>query len=261
MKKFRTKIALILVLSLTLAVAIPALAAGQSTKITGKYEETTIEVVIPTTATAVINPYKFGVPIYADDGETRLGAIGEGEEVVTRPLIGYNMSEFDLKVGATVVGTEKGALTLGTTADSGKRVQIDFEIKQNDYETGFDGWYYTVDAAEKKSKEVIGQFNGKYVVAALNKTWSDKKFVTVKNANDAPNGVELAADDGIKLAKAEEKKVGTQMELQPKPASIFFARLTGDVATHPVIEGQKVEWDKKDGVDVTIAWTIEADVS
>lgn len=263
MKKFRAKIALILVLSLTLAVAIPVL-ADQTTKITGKYEAPAIEVVIPTTASAVINPFGLPVQVLAEDGRTPLGYVGEDGTslVVTRPLAGYNASLFDLDVSASVVGTPKGGLTLDGTAGAvtTKKSVINFEMKTNTYELDSDTytWYYNAADAKTNKDKVIGQLDGALILGALNEAWSGQQTVQV--------GTTATSVPAITVKKGEEVEDALgRKTIEPADDGIFFARLSGEVAEEPnavdskgnEITTEKVKWAALDGVDVNIAWTIK----
>lgn len=260
MKKFRAKIALILVLSLTLAVAIPALAA-QSTKITGKFEQPEIEVVIPTTATAVINPYKLPVTVYAEDGKSRIDEVGAGLPVATRPLIGYNASKFPLEISASVVGTPKGDLTLNGTLGSvtTKQSVINFDLKKNDYTTVADTWYYNAAAAKQHKTTAIGQLDGAFVVNAFNNAWTGCYSVQV---DTSPKPVK-----GITVDAANNTGDDSKPVYEPKLTSVFLARLSGEVAEDPwavdskgdASTTEKAPWTTRDGVDVTVAWTIKLD--
>lgn len=63
--------------AMTAALAVPAFAADADapqnvTEITGTYTETVIDVVVPATASAVINPYGLGTTVTKSDGSTRL---------------------------------------------------------------------------------------------------------------------------------------------------------------------------------------------
>ena len=261
MKKFRAKIALILVLSLTLAVAIPALAA-QTTKITGMYEAPAIEVVIPTAAQAVINPFGLPQQITADDGRSDLGAIGTtgDKTIVTRPLVGYNMSKYDLKISANVTAaTEKGDFKFAA-AKLNKEGVVNFEIKTNDYTLAAgDTKWFLGNTDRTKS---LNQLDGAGVVGALD-SWAQSASpatgtISITNAANLPT---TAAECTIKAATSVTDPATNRVTMRPDKESIFFARLNGDVEKKPLdANGKALEWTTRDGMDVTVAWTIELDL-
>lgn len=99
---------------MTLSLAVPALAEDQSTTITGTYTETELQVTVPTTGTAIINPYGLPTPTM-EDGETVIS----GEPITTgAPLIISNQSKVDLAVSVKGTITEKGGVKIVTTENA-----------------------------------------------------------------------------------------------------------------------------------------------
>lgn len=248
MKNNRKKIALILVLALTLAIAIPALAA-QTTRVVGKYEVPAIEVIIPTSGQAVINPYKLPIKIMADDQST-IGNLKNAGQIATRPLVGVNLSEVDLDIGATVVGEATGDFILTAEAPANtvktKSGQVYLDLANANYDLGYD----TTIAGS--STAVCGGFNATAVMSAL-EGWTEADY-----NKDSP-----ATNHLLVSARADSKqhmvtiKAMTDSDSDGAVDTIpsdgyFMARLIGKVTVMPT-----EEWTVRDGVNTTITWIIE----
>ena len=97
--------------ALALSISAPAFAAttgtmtnptaGKSTRITATYEEATVDVLVPATATAIINPLGIGYDVAKSDS-TKASFTGQ---ICTVPMAIYNKSALDVKVGATASAT------------------------------------------------------------------------------------------------------------------------------------------------------------
>lgn len=180
--KAKKLISTILASAMALSMAVPAFAS--TTKISALYQAITIDVTVPTTGTAVVNPYGLPLDVTAkvnvlgDDGtatgDTRnlTGSISGQGITTTTPLALVNKTTVDLDVNATVTGTVKGNLKLinalqdndgndlikndGTGANN---AIVAFEIKATGLAGEFtepeDGYTSdTVAAAEKDSSTV-----------------------------------------------------------------------------------------------------------
>lgn len=112
--------------ALALSMAAPAFAAdtAPTTTFTGKYEPITLNVTVPQTGSALINPY--GLPVTLDE-ETVIS----GEQITTgAALLIKNQSKVALAVTAKVTGTEKGDAKLVATvaeSDTAKNIAAKFE--------------------------------------------------------------------------------------------------------------------------------------
>ena len=237
MKKYSKKIALILALSLTLALAIPALA--QDTVINGSYQATEIKVSVPTNATAIINPYALPVTINDDNGAPISKEVENSQIVVTQPILGYNWGKIPLSVGASVLGTPKGDFRLALEKPSSdtttKTGLVFFEIK-----TGVDlGYATTPDTVP------LGAFAGEKVVDALN-AWTTPAYKS--SAKDQILvGTRAASKSEMVTLKGVDTTTG-----EPVQDSCFIARLNGTIVKAP-----KEAWVAADGLEVTITWTFE----
>lgn len=251
MKKHSKKVALILVLALTLVVAVPAL-AGTTTKISGKYEDPTIEVKIPTAGEAIINPFGLPVKIKADvAGGTNTYEIGEDCQIATRPLVGVNLSDtLALKIGATVIAETRGDFTLlsAKPASTSKEKEgfVYFEIANSASDLKFNG--------EKTEATVCNGFDIQAVTDEL-ATWKGAGVFTGKGANNQIPVSEEAVTktEMCTLAKATKTQAadGTYI-ITPAVNSYFKAGLFGEVVKVP-----DEEWRPTDGFNTTISWIIE----
>lgn len=98
--------------AMSLSLCVPAFATttttpNKETAITGSFEEIPIAVTVPETATAKINPY--GLPVEFTKSDKTTKAKISGQQITTAPSGITNDGEVDLKVSATVVGTQTGA--------------------------------------------------------------------------------------------------------------------------------------------------------
>lgn len=257
MKKNRKKIALILALSLTLMASISAL-AGQTTKITSRYEIPPIEVVIPTAGRAVINPFNLPVDIKADDGKTLIGTPWTNAgQIVTKPLVGYNMSGFALKVGATVLGEPTGDFKLvdtdPTTDDTitTKSGQVYLEVQASTSDLG----YVLGQDTKTSPTTTIGGLTGTTVSSALQGwaqtpyTDADYQLLVGRSAATKRGMCEIAA---ATTATTTAPDGSTITGTGPDTNGYFMARLCGKVVAVP-----KEDWVPTDGLDATITWIIE----
>lgn len=249
MRKHSKKIALILILALTLVAAIPALAAN--TVVLGQYEIPDIQVVIPTDGEAVINPLKLPVAIKADDGTTVIGKLTtDPGQVATRPLIGYNMSEVDLSIGATVSGEPRGDFRLATAkpaaSDTTKSGLIYLEVQASTTDLGY---VLGQDANTSPATTVCGGLTGTTVLTALD-AWSHTAY------NDAANQLVVGTrpvekSNMCEIAQATDTD-GDGVLDTPAATGYFMARISGDVVPSPTSE-----WVERDGFKVNITWNIE----
>lgn len=248
MKKYRKKIALILVLALTLAIAIPALAAPTKTVIDGVYEDPDIQVVIPTAGEAVINPYSLPVKVNADDGTTLLGSVTKVSQVATRPLVGVNLSEIDLSVGATVSGTVTGNFKFATSAPSktstAKTGLVYLEVKASPDDLSY-------GVSSDTATTICNGFDGTAVLDALN-NWALPAKYSASDKDKVIVNTKAVTKTGMCTIKAGTDSDGDNVIDTPDAGGYFLARLNGNVAQKP-----KEEWVVADGFTANITWVFE----
>lgn len=112
--KSKKLLSLALALIMSLSLAVPALAAGDpnTTVISGSFEDVVIDVEVPATGTAFINPY--GLDLKVPDGAGGSDKVTiKGQQIVSAPMALKNKTAMDLNVSATVTG----AITPITVAD------------------------------------------------------------------------------------------------------------------------------------------------
>lgn len=254
MKKYSKKIALILVLVLALTAAIPALAAG-STVIEGTYEVSEVSVIVPDVGTATLNPYGLPVKIKADDKTTTVGTLEKPGQIATRPLVGVNMGETDLKVGASVIGKADGNFKFATSAPSATSTANSGLVYLQVKKAG--DLSYSVGGDAQPSTTVCGGFNAAKVIAELN-AWNQpdptKKY-DPKAADVLTVGTKAASKTfNTTIAKgraSDDTTIGAPIDT-PSADGYFVARLVGNIAKKP-----KKGWSQLDGFEVTIAWEFE----
>lgn len=244
MKKYSKKLALILVLSLTLAIGIPALAADGTTEITGTYDPPVVAVLLPGNTTAIINPYGLPVDIYADNGNDVVGTMEKNQIVAVKPLAGCNLSKVDLNIGASVIGSPSANFRLATEKPDAESTQktglVYLEVKAVD-DLGYSS---TPDTA--LVGKAIGNFDGEKIVNALN-GWEKSTF-TGEEGSDSQVLVKTTAvkKTGLATLKAADASGA------PVSQSYFVARLGSDIVKAP-----KEAWANTDKLDVTVTWILE----
>lgn len=91
-----------LALVMALALAVPAFASSGTVKVDGSIQLPTINVVLPTTASMVMNPYKMSVKL-----DPRDPASAVQDQIVSSTMEVKNLSNIDIQVGIKVTGTIK----------------------------------------------------------------------------------------------------------------------------------------------------------
>jgi len=226
--KLKKLMALGLCSSVAMAMTIPAFAANANqTKITATYAEPVISVSVPTTGTAIINPYKLPYSLGQDaDGKDITIA---GQQVATTPLALVNSGETSLDVNVTVTGAVSGEMQLSDAApeasETAKKAHMYLEFKTEDSLVG--------DVKDGSVDEVK--------LANAAKAWSsheDKKVVVKADASTTEDKV-------ITLT-------GTDADGKVQNGGIAMYRLSGDVVKAPT-----TPWSTSDKVNVTVAFTFE----
>jgi len=227
--KIKRLIALGLSSSLALAMTVPAFAASQTT-ITATYTEIPISVVVPKTATAMINPYGMPYEIKNDADETI--ATISGQQITTAPAAIINKSSVDLNVGAIAETTAEG-VTLSTE-------------KLTDGETAKKAYMY-LELADTKLAEadikddVVDQTKLATAVAGWN-TSSDKQLVL-----DTEKSV--ATKDNEPLITLKGTTGGKVVS-----GGVAMLRLAGKVVKNP-----EDPWAKTDKVVTNVTFTFTPD--
>jgi hypothetical protein len=244
---------LVLAGAMAASLAVPAFAAETTeeknekneTKITATYEAVKIDVTVPTTGTAVINPYALPVQIGTADGtESGTAVKMENAQIVTKALALRNKTDIDLNVSATVTTaiTDGSDMTLSTTAltstDTAKKAFVFLETQPSAI-TGDDDAVTAGLATGYKSA-----------------SWTDP----TKFSDTATNAVALSSAKAVTksnigtLAKATMDNDGAFSAYAA--GSVLYIRLNGNVVQSP-----KTAWAATDGFTSTIAFTFTPKVS
>lgn len=209
---------------MTMVMAVPAFAADDTTVITATYAETELDVVVPATAAATINPY--GLPVTLEDSTTVLS--GQPITIAT-PLLILNQSGVALKVGASIATTVETGMTL-EAADGG------------DYDTNTAKELY-VEFQAFEAAGIDGTTSAD--ITKTNPAWAALKDedAALKVALDSSAAVDAAAT-GDDLVLREGKDGLAQV------GGAAFVRLSGKVA-------KKATWADTDKLVATITYTFE----
>lgn len=277
MKKYRTKIALIAALALLLTAAIPALAAT-TTKITGKYEDPDIQVLIPTAGEAVINPFGLAVKVTLDRPDGVRRELDTGNQIATRPLVGVNLGGHDLQIGAKVTAEERGdftftSKTIDVANEKTKAGKVYFQLRKPTeidatYRLEMDTSYDETTWEQSVTVDDTTICNGiKYTSDSAPTTTGVKAVLegwqgSVLNAYTAPVAGAAGGDILIGSNKPQNDNMVTIQKADPtthKPVctsttqdSYFVARLAGEVAKFP-----EEDWKPADGFNATVTWIIQ----
>lgn len=224
MKRFASTV---LAGTMALSLAVPAMAEDQTTVITATYADTDLEVTVPATAAATINPY--GLPVTLEDATTVLS--GQPITIAT-PLMIENQSSVALKVGANVKAEVTTGMTLeaaatGVAGDPAKKLHVNFQA----FETSIGG----ADTQDPTK---------------TNPAWAALKdadavlTATLADSTTAANGVDAGGSKDLVL---REGKDGLS-----QAGGVAFVRLSGVVAKKPT-----TAWATTDKLTTTITYSFE----
>ena len=247
----------LLVCVMVLTMIAPAFAgsANRATVVDGQYVEAVIDVVLPTTAQAFINPY--ALPVQLDKlnaestapdatdssrpGFTATDSSIKDQQIVTEPMFIINKSEVNLAV------TAKVSATMGNASSTMQFVgeALDEEDNKKDIFA-----YLQMKVAEDLNAEATAGAMVKAFAGWTDNTYDESKdvIVSVKGgtlSEDAPNPY-------MAILRAGEAS-GSSLEATNGSMAMF--RITGQVVADP-----KDPWDKTtDTFKITIAFTFKPD--
>ena len=245
---------------LAVSMAIPAFATStpapvnMSTNITGSYEEIPIEVTVPQTGTAQINPY--GLPVSIPVGEKTVDLVGQ--QITTKPLSIKNQGTVKLDVNATLAVVPSGDVAIVTSVGSsekGKEIAVNLEVAALD-----DATLAVASDSEKLEEMLTTKF-------AADATWENAEVLAAPAAakGDTAADIDPAASGS---AMAVLGAVTTKAEgFTYAKNSIALFRLTGDMNEEPekTENGKQVAdpWVAADGFTANIVFKFKphADVA
>ena len=240
--------------AMALSLSVPAFAAdtkpNTETVINGTYTEAVIDVVVPQTGNAFINPYGLGTSVTkSTDAEVAIKG-----QIVTAPMYIINNSGLDLDVGA-VITPELGANATMKLATASTKGTPDKDETAPDY----------VAPATTKSAYVIAQgvasavaSNGEELADtdidkildeyALDATWdaAESSAPLTVSSTGVAKPVEVTKFATLKKATIDASGAITKHEA----GSVMLYRLTGDCVKSP-----KDAWAETDTFKVNMAFT------
>ena len=208
---------------LSLSLAVPAFAADPSTVIEAAYAPTTVNVTVPTTGNAIINPY--GLPIKL--GEATIS----GEKITTgAALLIQNKSSTALSVSATVSAVKKGTFTFDTSpvadSENANKGYVVFQM-------------FSAPGVTEASTEIL---NPKFAALKNEDALPATPLVLAEHANNTPDP---SATDILVLREANA-------DGEPQDGGSAFFRLSGSVAKKPT-----TPWTTNDGFTATVVFSFE----
>lgn len=268
--KCKKLIALALTGVMTLALAAPSFAAEtkNATVISGMFEEIEIDVIVPSTGSAVINPFSMPVKIVTGkdaDGKPTYGAeLETAGAISTQPLVAINKSGVALDVGATVTATVKGSLLLGKAAitDSTKtKTAVVYLEAINNEDLGLTGEdkvdYDTLMPETAASGDTLVKGMSAAALVKMFNAWETTSYDFTAGAKN--EGKILAGATAVTKAKictlgkttvTPPEGEETEPTVTVADSAIMLYRLGGDAVKNP-----STAWNSKDGVTVNVAFT------
>lgn len=262
MKLFKKRILpLALAVLMAMSVAVPAFAAdgeteakNTETKIDSSFKAADIDVFVPETGTAYINP--LGLPVKLDDDNKIVG-----QQIVTTPMFLVNNGDTAMKVSATVTGaitpsadptipamkfvTSAAAITgeqTGTTTvtrETGKAGFIYFQMATTRLEDDpYDDDGFTDEAYE--------------AIAGWNQAYSEKDIV-LQNGKAVKSAASMVT---LSAATITPGSSGGDPTITYNPGSIAMFRLAGLLVEEP-----KTPWDANDKFSASVAFTFKPDTT
>jgi hypothetical protein len=231
------------------SLAVPAFAATESTsnrslKVTAAYQAVTINVVVPTTGTVIIDPYSLPVVVGTDDSDGDITA--KNQQIITKALAIKNQSDIELKVNVATTTALTGNLKLATSADSitDSTTTNTAYIWLNFQKSGLEGDMDTVS-----DTAIAMCYHDAYDDDDKNFDWTS---ATYAEANEGKSQTILKSGaqtlkEGIVLDAAtyQDKEFSAYNE-----GSIWFIKFDGKCVVEP-----KTAWTTKDGLTCTMAFT------
>ena len=261
----------VLACALMLAMAAPAFASSSSkysTEIEGNFVEAVIDVTVPTTARAFINPYALPVKLTKLNDESTAPDITEGsaarpghsvtagsilnQQIVTEPMFIINRSEVNLAVTATVKA--EYPMRLNTEVSPNKLVKdtdLNFTTEAITSEnTGKDVFaYLQMKVAGDLSATSTAQDQIDAFTQWTDDTYNQNRDLVVGTSGNGNSKGSLV------ILKAGEASGGDVDNMEATKGSIAMFRIAGQVVTEP---GKP--WDaNKDKFTMTVAFTFKPD--
>jgi hypothetical protein len=225
---------------MTLSLAAPAFAAtsesttNRSLKVTAAYQAVTINVVVPTTGTVIINPYALPVSIGtgADDSKVEIS-----KQIVTKPMAIKNQAGYDLDMNITTTTAVTGTLKFASADDVAKEGNTANQACITMYVAPTT---LTGDKDTVSDGAIVDLYEENYETG-----WD--KVTDVKTQVLATGSLATKAILTLKAAKVDSDTGAFDEYTSGSVAVIGF---DGSCVTEP-----KTAWTTKDGLTCTVAFT------
>lgn len=237
--------------ALALSLAAPAFAGAapaadpNTTKVEGAYKEIEINVVVPETGTAQINPYGLPVSISKSDMTT---ADITGQKITSLPMSIRNQGTVALDVNASLLVAPKGDVSIAAAKGTNdKTIAVSLEV------AGLDDAKYKLSTMDPTLEDLLVD-----AFVDEDNTWAGAQSLAApayaKGASPAPAAAKSGAALATLGAAVDESGMVTYGE-----DSIALFRLTGDVNEEPQksVSGGGTEddpWKEADGFTATIVF-------
>jgi hypothetical protein len=236
---------------LALSMAAPALAddapsntansttAANSTEITVTHKDVTIDVTVPTTGTAYINPYALPIKVGTDKDGNDVKITGQ--QITTVPMAITNDGDIALTVGASVTTTATGAAKIKTA-----------KLEKTDTEASVYAQLQVVSSniVGEKTKDATTIASNVLTLGAKDATWESATSLTLDSAQKAEKSgmVTLAASTIATQTVSGQSTTTTTYN----KGSVALVRLTGSV-----VESPATDWVAADGFKAVVAYTFK----
>lgn len=254
--KFKRLISAALGAAMALSLAVPAFATN--TVITATYTEPKIEVSVPTTATAVINPFALPTKFYFDpttgktckaDTEGAVAFSTPASAVASQPMFLVNYGETNLLVSATATATVK----------TGSDLKVATDVPEPADDGTLPDKTVTIGVSASSVKDVAAQWK---VVGDATKESIEMSTATATawgkidwtDASSVKTAVALSED-------AEETSLGSLAGIDATTKKVKDAGILAIAVTGGATKKAKTAWTSKDIVTLTVAYSFEVDPS
>lgn len=227
-KKKLVSLALACVLAFTLAVPALATSSNRQTVVTALYKDVTINVTVPATQDATINPY--ALPLVVRERDATYGEVKViGEQIVSLPMALRNNGDVSLNVHVKLSAAVHGNLKLSSTAPTDKTntAYAYFQIKSDNATSGplEDLKGLAVDDADEIDYQIAAALADEDVWTGV-----DKHALTARGAD--------VKDAAILYAVAHEADPdatpgSAEAQIEYANGSIAVMRIAGNVVAEP----------------------------
>lgn len=239
--KFRKITSTFLALAMTTALAVPAFASSGKVDVAGTVNLPTINVVLPTTASMTLNPYKLEVKLNPKDADET-----PSQDQIISPLMTVkNLSNVGVQVAVNVQGVKgKGTAEFAATTTQGSTPSA---VKE-----AFIYAKFLIGDPDMAESDITAEASAPSADAA--------RLVILDTTNKAVT--KLAATDAAATSGADVNVlVGTTGKTAAEGGVLGF-RFFGDMTSAPVkTEGSDTvadNWTDKDTLSATVSFTFSA---